>query len=278
MKKVVSLILFISVTAKLFSQDTLPRFTIAERGDKVIISWINPYETVVQLNVQRSFDSLKYFTTIFSAPSPELPQNGYTDTKKPLAHVYYRIFYALSGGAYFFTRSKSASGSLSGNTASNNVNNSRDINNANLINAVAGDRRIVSIKIRDTIYKQLSINAFLQFRDSILHLTKDTLFAINDSLVSLSPFTGVEYWKVSPYIFVNKDGFIHISLPLIGQKKYNIKFFEESGSPLFEIHNVKESPLIFDKASFVHSGWFLFELYEDNRLKERNKVYLPKDF
>ncbi|MEJ7684461.1 MAG: hypothetical protein WKG06_42765 [Segetibacter sp.] len=108
MRKTISLILMIAIACKAFSQDTLPKFTIVERGNKVIISWTNPYENLVQLNVQRSYDSLKFYSTIFSAPSPGLPQNGYTDTKKPANRVYYRIFYVRQGGSYTFSKAKRA--------------------------------------------------------------------------------------------------------------------------------------------------------------------------
>ncbi len=265
------------IAGESFSQDTLPKFTIVERGDKVIISWTNPFENLVQLNVQRSYDSLKFYSTIFSAPSPGLPQNGYTDTKKPANKVYYRIFYVLQGGSYSFSRAKRAN-SANDYASSGDNNNLRDINNSNLLNVIPGDKRVVTIKIRDVVFKQLSINSFRNFRDSILHLTKDTLFAVNDSLVGLNPYTGPVNWKASSYIFINKDGYINISLPSESEKKYNVKFFEENGTSLFEINNVKESPLIIDKSNFVHAGWFLFELYEDNKLKEKNKLYLPKDF
>ena len=269
----------IFIAGNLFSQDTLPKFTLVERGDKVIISWTNPFQNLVQLNVQRSFDSTKRYSTIFSAPSPEIPQNGYTDTKQPSNRVYYRIFYVLQGGSYAFTIVKRATGLTNDYTpTAGTENNSRDINNSNLLNVRPGDKRVVTVKIKDAVFKQLSINAFRNFRDSILHLTKDTLFAVNDSLVGLNPYTGPQNFKASSFIYVNKDGYINISLPLTSEKKYRIKFFEENGTSLFEINNVKESPLIIDKSNFVHAGWFLFELYEDNTLKEKNKLYLPKDF
>lgn len=277
MKKISSLILVIFIGGKLFSQDTLPGFTIVERGNKVIISWTNPYQNVVQLNVQRSYDSLKFYKTIFSAPSPGLPQNGYTDTKKPANRVYYRIFYVLQGGSYAFSKAKRATGAID-YASSGDIKSLRDINNSNLLNVIPGDTRKVTVKVGDVVFKQLSINAFRNFRDSILHLTKDTLYAVNDSLVGVNPYNGPVNWKASPFIYVSKDGYINISLPLTSQKKYRIKFFEENGSTLFEINNVKESPLIIDKSNFVHAGWFLFELYEDNTLKEKNKLYLPKDF
>jgi hypothetical protein len=203
------------VTGRGFCQDSLPKFSILERGDKVVISWINPYPDITTLNIQRSYDSLRNFTTIFSAPSPKLPQNGYTDQKKSAARIFYRIYYVLESGSYYFTRSRSsATGqSFGNNTAYNNSNT-----------------------------------------------------------------TSREEYKLSPHIYANKDGYINILLPQINQKKYHVKFFEENGTSLFEIKDVKESPLILDKSSFIHAGWFLFELYEDNKLKEKSKLFLPKDF
>jgi hypothetical protein len=279
LKKIISLVLVIFIAGNLFSQDTLPKFTIFERSNKIVISWTNPFQNLVQLNIQRSYDSLKFYSTIFSAPSPGLPENGYTDTKKPANRVYYRIFYVLSGGSYTFTKAQRAVADTGSAVAANNNNSDlRDINNSNLLNVIPGDRRSVTIAIRNIIYKKVSINAFRNFRDSILHLTKDTLFAVNDTLVGLRPYSGPLNFKPSPFIFVTKEGYINISVPSITEKKYKIKFFEENGSSLFEINNVKESPLIIDKSNFVHAGWFLFELYEDNVLKEKNRLYLPKDF
>lgn len=281
MKKIISLILVLFTTATLFSQDTLPKFTLAERGDRVTISWTNPYQSLVQLNVQRSYDSLKNFSTIYSATSPELPQNGYTDVKPATNRIFYRIFYVLEGGSYFFSKSKRATGTTYTGTATNeerDVPVTRDLTNGAFTNIVPGDKRIVTVKINQAAVRRLSVNAFRNFRDSILRQTKDTLYLMNDSLVGVSPYRMIEAYKTSAYVYINKDGYINVAVPFVNEKKYSLKFFEEDGTPLFEIHNVKDSPLILDKANFIHAGWFLFELYEDNKLKEKNRLYVPKDF
>jgi hypothetical protein len=213
--------------------------------------------------------------------SPELPQNGYTDVKPGSSRIFYRLFYVLEGGAYFFSKSARATGiSYSPTEAAVTKNNSasRDQLNASLVRVIPGDKRIVTVKIKDTVYRQISINAFRNFRDSVLRLTKDTLYSINDTLVGLSPYRMIDAFRTSTYVFINKDGFINVSLPQANEKKYHVKFFEEDGTSLFEIPHVSESSLILDKANFVHSGWFQFELYEDNKLKEKNKLYIPKDF
>ena len=53
--------------------------------------------------------------------------------------------------------------------------------------------------------------------------------------------------------------------------------FGANGTQLFEIKNPKEDDLILDNTVFVHGGWFSFDLYEDDKLKEHNKfqVLIP---
>jgi len=79
------------------------------------------------------------------------------------------------------------------------------------------------------------------------------------------------------YVYTNKDGYVFINLPDAAQKKYRVKFFEEDDSFLFEIQ-VKEPALTLDKANFMHAGWFKFELYQEEKLLEKHRFYLNKDF
>ncbi len=80
------------------------------------------------------------------------------------------------------------------------------------------------------------------------------------------------------YVYTNKDGYVFINLPDADQKKYSIKFFEENNNFLFELKPVKETALTLDKANFYRAGWYLFELYNDEKLVERHKFYLNKEF
>ena len=269
MKRLVSLVILIVLSSSLSAQDTLPHFTIVERGNRVTISWVNPFETLVQLNVQRSFDSLK-FSTVYSATSPQLPQNGFTDIKMPTNQIFYRIFYVLGGGRYFFSEVRRVG-------SATNYTSGRDVS-ANFLKMAGGDNRVVTIQMKESVSRQIPGSSFKAFRDSVLRLTKDTLIAVNDSLVLLNPYIVREAFRTSMYVFLNKDGYINVSLPMVNEKKYRLKFFEESGALLFEINQMRESPLTLDKSNFVHAGWFLFELYEDDKLKEKNRLYLPKDF
>jgi hypothetical protein len=80
------------------------------------------------------------------------------------------------------------------------------------------------------------------------------------------------------YVYTNKDGYLFINLPDAEKKKYHIKFYEEDDTFLFELKSIKEPALTLDKANFLHAGWFKFELYNDEKLVEKNKFYLAKEF
>jgi hypothetical protein len=88
----------------------------------------------------------------------------------------------------------------------------------------------------------------------------------------------------SLYVFTNRDGYVRINLPDDENgsgkppKKYSIKFYEDDGSPLFELKEIKEKAFKIDKTDFYHAGWFRFELFEDGKLLEKHKFYLEKDF
>jgi hypothetical protein len=109
MKKTALFILMIFQLNKehtIVAQSYLPQFSViklSNRNNK--ISWNNPHKNCIQLAVQRSTDSVNNFRTILSAQSPELAENGFIDKTAPeQGSVYYRIFYTLKGGAYYFSK------------------------------------------------------------------------------------------------------------------------------------------------------------------------------
>jgi hypothetical protein len=87
-----------------------------------------------------------------------------------------------------------------------------------------------------------------------------------------------ETWVPSRYVYTQKDGYIRITLPEDAGKKYDIKFFTLKDEFLFELKDIKEKNFKIDKANFYHAGWFRFELYENEVLKEKNRFYLPREF
>jgi hypothetical protein len=88
------------------AQDTLPKLTVKNISHKIIISWKTTYgANITAINIQRSSDSLKNFTTIGSVLEPMNRENGYVDTKAPGVNMFYRVFVAFEGGTYIFTKS-----------------------------------------------------------------------------------------------------------------------------------------------------------------------------
>lgn len=89
-----------------YAQDTLPKITVTQLGKKVLISWINPFSYASSINIQRSGDSLKNFTTIGTVLNVKALSNGFVDPKEFIPSTqYYRLFISFEGGNYIFTES-----------------------------------------------------------------------------------------------------------------------------------------------------------------------------
>lgn len=205
------------------AQDTLPRFSLRNLGNnRIVIGWTNPFTHIRQISIQRSFDSLRNYKTILTVPDPKAVQNGYADTKAPNDHMFYRIFYAMEGGSFYFTE--------------------------------------VKTPVWDTASKQAVIIKTVPVKTDAIQ---------NTVVPSFVP---------SFYVYTNKEGYLLINLPDADQQKYSVKFFEEDDTFLFELKPIKETALTLDKANFYHAGWFKFELYKNEKLIERHKFYLAKDF
>ena len=289
MKKITFVaVVFCVLTAR--SQNTLPDFSVTTKGNgKIIISWTNAYRVVSQISIQRSFDSLRNYKTILTVPDPHIPQNGFVDPKAPTAFQFYRLFIVLDSGKYIFTKPKKAKWDTVRVATVQPLNKKEDSSRV-IIEPVKTDspivikevhiepERILYVKKGDSLVMQFGETGLKSFRDSILNKTKDTLVFRNADTLLIKTFVPKVVYKPSLYIFTGRDGNVIISLPEVTEKKYLVKFFEEDSTPLFELKEVKESPLTLDKTNFVHGGWFRFELYEDGQLKEKHKFYISKDF
>lgn len=122
-KQFLSLIILLSFSATLFAQEQkpLPEITVKNINNKIIVSWINDYtKPIATLSIQRSYDSLKNYTTIGSVLSPQSRENGYADANFPYNKMYYRVFVAFEGGAYVITNASRPVKDTSGN--SNSIN------------------------------------------------------------------------------------------------------------------------------------------------------------
>ncbi len=349
------------------AQDTLPGFTASLKASgKVLISWRNGYSSVNQISIQRSTDSLRNFTTLLTVPDPQIPENGFVDSKPVSSKMYYRIFILFPNSKYMFTKSRrpvleraeqpvagakpvhsgkqkmgpgqpkqkqvetSATGAQS-NVAETGqpatvvkpastgktdpaplvakpveeeekylilpkIDNSRiyymmdnssmkkpSVTNPGKIKSpTIAVEKILFVKRRDTVIMQLEGYQVRRFSDSLVKQTKDTLYFVNADTLQIKPFIEVykepkEVYKISPYVFAAKDGNISIALPDYKTKKYFVAFFEPDSTPVMEVKDIKDPILIIDKTNFGHAGWFRFELYEDGKLKEKNKFLIPRE-
>jgi len=107
-KLILFLFLFMTITCQLLqAQDTLPKFSVNNAGNnRIIIGWVNNFENVKQISIQRSFDSLTAYKTILTVVDPALPQNGYADMKATNDHMFYRLYILLDKGIYLFSDAK----------------------------------------------------------------------------------------------------------------------------------------------------------------------------
>lgn len=108
MKKLSLLALLLFAAAFAFAQnDTLPKFqAIKKRNGEIVISWNSPYKNVSQINIQRSKDSLRSFSTIHSLPNPNVKSYSYVDNTAKNDSGYYRVFILFEGTNYIFTPSR----------------------------------------------------------------------------------------------------------------------------------------------------------------------------
>jgi hypothetical protein len=105
MKKFTLLLSFLFCSmASLFAQEILPGISVRNLSGKIIVSWRNEYDRpVANINIQRSYDSLKNYTTIGSVLNPQNKENGYADAAPPYTKMYYRVFIAFECGSYHIT-------------------------------------------------------------------------------------------------------------------------------------------------------------------------------
>jgi hypothetical protein len=257
MKKLTLLLLIISCIAGKASlaQDTLPQFSLRNVGkNRIVIEWVNKFENVKQISIQRSIDSLKNFKTILTVSDPSLPANGFMDTKAPFGQVFYRLYIMMDKGMFLFSNTKRpvmdtmqrVSVTMAPDSIfmprGNNINGVISMDNTNLIQPINVDGSAVGPN------------------------------------VSVTNKPKAEVWVPSKHVYTQKDGLVRITLPDDSDKKYHIKFFTLRDEFLFELKDLKEKTFTINKANFYQSGWFKFELYENDELKEKNRFYLPREF
>ncbi len=196
--KLTPIILFLIANSlfqkKVEAQKYLPDFSVEEitKGNNKV-SWKNPFKTCTQLAVQRSTDSINNFRTILSAQSPELTENGFIDKKAPInSKVYYRIFYTLKEGDYYFSKVMSVS-----EFSKQAMQTSKNKKNRLPKKSTKEDKssKYLSIGDNGNIYINLPKAKQLKYKLIIYDTDKSTLFTIEK-------ITEVE-------IIIEKNNFLH---------------------------------------------------------------------
>lgn len=247
LKSICILVLFCTLLlGNIFAQDTLPKISVINLRGKIIVSWKNAYGVKISnINIQRSPDSIKKFVTIGTVLNPMNAENGYVDNKLPAGKIFYRIFIAFEGGNYLFSRSY--------------------------------------VPIMDTV--KIINKEILEFENEIVkkqraeyknEITPDKKIILSEKKEAIIPPPPPVYVP-SKFVFVGKDNNVIIALPDAETKKMSIKFFNEDNTPLFELSKINDPYLIMEKVNFLHTGWFYFNLYENNILVEKSKFLIQKE-
>jgi hypothetical protein len=249
MKKLAPVIFILSlfISAQSAAQDTLPNFALRNVGNRrIVIEWHNRFENIKQISIQRSQDSLKNFKTILTVANPSLPDNGFLDTKATSDNNFYRLYIMLDKGVFLFSNTKRPVLDTTAAEAARRMTSNIRADNPSLVQPL----------ITDTTFTGPQVNG-----------------QVNINPNRPKP----DVWIPSKHVFTLKDGLVRINLPE-EDKKYSIKFFTMRDELLFELKEIKEKNFKIDKANFYKSGWYKFELYENDELKEKNRFYLPKEF
>ena len=252
MKKLALLLFLVSLTLgrNVLAQDTLPKFSLRNVGNKrIVVEWHNRFENIKQISIQRSTDSLRNFKTILTIADPELPANGYLDTKAPSDNMFYRLYIMLDKGVFLFSNTKRPVLDTAVSMIVTKNGNMIRPDNPNLVQPLINDSGFIGPSVNGSV---------------------------NNINLGNRP-KPVEQWIPSKYVYTQKDGYVRITLPE-DDKKYNIKFYNQKDELLFELKDVKEKNFKIDKSNFYKAGWYKFELLEDGEVKEKNKFYLPKEF
>lgn len=257
------------------AQDTLPAFTVKNRNGKVILSWINNYSIVKQMSIQRSADSLKGFKTILTLPDPSSITNGFLDNNAPNTESFYKLYILLDSGKYVFSKSQKPQK----DEPPVIVKTEKKIVEAAVAKST-GKKDTATTKVIKPEPAAAVIESIAEAPSKSYEIerTKVSSKKKSDGLKSDTVnMVRPETFTPSGFIFTNADGNITVVLPIGKKEQFKIRFYDDKGENIFQVNNIKEHIVTIDKSNFMRAGWYSFELYEDNVLKEKNKVLVPKD-
>ena len=249
---IISLIAFSTAA---FAQDTLPKISVKNTGNQIIVSWKNNYGAKISnINIQRSKDSLKNFITIGTVLNPLNKENGYVDRKPNGATAFYRVFVAFEGGTYIFS------------TAHHPVIDTTH-------EVIAPPVVTEPVAVENTGKEPVVTPPVVVAEEPVAEESIDNFLP----KVKLPKVIMVTGFVPSKFIYTNRDNNLVISLPGADQQKFSLKFYDDKGSQVLEIKKITETYLLMEKVNFMHSGWFYYELFNDGVFLERYKFYIGKD-
>jgi len=246
-------VFFLLLTHWGYGQDTLPEFKVTDFGNKrILINWVNNYPTVKQISIQRSKDSTRQFTTILTVPDPMNRDNGFMDTRAPDSNQFYRLFIVTDGGNFTFSRSR------------------RPVKDTTRFT-----KKEVPVQIPDSAWKDNDVT-LKRLGNGRIEVIADSGYVMGDQnmIDKNKPKVQVPTNRVT----TNKDGYVRINIKDFDKNKYGIRFYEDDDTFLFEIKEVKQGYLVLDKSNFYHAGWFRLELYENDKMVEKYRVYVTKEY
>ncbi len=263
------IILTIVFALRALAQDSLPNISVKNISNQIVISWKNNYDAKINnINIQRSYDSLRNFTTIGTVLNPLNKENGYVDRGASKPTMFYRVFVAFEGGTYFFSRSYKPIIELSAELEKD-TNQKSTIDNS------------VKSNLPDTIVNEPRDNNLTEPATAPHTKNGGSRQGIQEDLIPARKFPSKP--KLAPgfisskFIYSNKENNLIINLQDADKEHFSLKFFDEKNNPVFEIKKITESYLIVEKVNFLHSGWFYYHLYNDAVLLEKYKFYIGKD-
>lgn len=285
---ILALLVLCLIQSTPYAQDPLPAFQVRNIGSgRIVISWINRYPYTAQITIQRSFDSLRGYKSILTVPDPTALQNGFADTKAVNDHMYYRLYILLDKGRYFFTtpqqpvRETTGTDAITLSPPSSPVIEQPKTAKLDPSSPSATYTPLKEASKEDSADRSSSASLFpvKKVEPVVINLDRTKMGDSAKTPFSVTPQNDPDAYAPSLYVYAQPDGNIRIEVP--NKKRfsnYRIRFYEADKQFLFELKQLPAATFQLDKTNFLHSGWFLYELYDEARLIERHKVFLEKDF
>ncbi len=228
-----------------YSQDSLPAIVVKNINGQIIISWKNSYAVpVTNISIQRSYDTLKNYSTIGSVLSPMNRENGYADTKPPYNKMYYRLFISFEGGKYVFSSVQ------------------RPIKE---FIPPPPPPSPVEFALEPTVVDSSRKNHSLILPAPIKFDEDHSIKVVVSGSIAVR------------HIYIGKENNIIINIPDAGRKKYSLLIYNSTNQLIFTVKKITEPYLTLERTNFLHAGWFRYELMEGGKLTEQNNFYVFKD-